>query len=741
MKKDPTTKQKEWIEYCLALHNGAYDYSKTIFTGADSNVVITCKKHNLDFTQRAAGHKRGNRCPQCAKEAHKDELRSRRCLSSPQFIAKVDKIHNGVYDYSETTYISHAHRIVVKCKIHGAFSIQPANHVVGDGCPKCSRSERGKANTRRAADSYPFDVFMSDVRKRNPNHLEKYEYDESSYSVSNEKIRIKCLSCTKRLGADQWFYQLKRAHRAGSGCMSCGQIRTQESAFLGKEEILRRLEKTHPGKFEYFESSDGTWGRSSYVQRKCNDCGDIRFQRIGSALSGSGCGKCSRTDKHTTESFMEISKLTHGPFAFDYRLFEYKDHHTKVTLICTRNNHTFSISPSNHLYRGCPVCSYKTMSSTKEIAWKRSLGIDSDHWNAFELIGNKKFNYDAKVGNTIYEFNGDYWHGNPQVFSPTDLVYTKKPITAKEAYDRTLEKEKILRDHGYQVVSIWEYDWDKMTKCGSSLPAKERFYLKSKTRFDGWSFNIDSSKVGMTFTALHENEKIAIDIINLDDEDNSNRDWDKKRSIVEKNGFSYLVLFEDEWKEHKEICLSIIRNRMHLSKKAHARSMKIVDVTKEQRKEFFDVNHLSGDVPSYYAIGLVDSNDELQAVMSIRKPMQKKKYNNMLEVARFCTKLGLTCNGALSRLSKASLTKAKSLEYTGLMTYVDNRLGTGNSYMNSGWESIDHTQRMFWWTDCISRFDRTTTRALNGKSELEIAKERNVSKIYGCKNSVMIYNP
>ncbi len=37
----------------------------------------------------------------------------------------------------------------------------------------------------------------------------------------------------------------------------------------------------------------------------------------------------------------------------------------------------------------------------------------------------------------------------------------------------------------------------------------------------------------------------------------------------------------------------------------------------------------------------------------------------------------------------------------------------------------------YWYTDCTERFDRFAFRATAGKSEREIAIERNVTKIYG----------
>lgn len=66
--------------------------------------------------------------------------------------------------------------------------------------------------------------------------------------------------------------------------------------------------------------------------------------------------------------------------------------------------------------------------------------------------------WDEETG-TIYEFHGDYWHGNPDVY-PEDMPHPDvKGKTMGDLYRATMEKEQLLRDMEYRVVSIWENDW------------------------------------------------------------------------------------------------------------------------------------------------------------------------------------------------------------------------------------------------------------------------------------------
>jgi hypothetical protein len=66
--------------------------------------------------------------------------------------------------------------------------------------------------------------------------------------------------------------------------------------------------------------------------------------------------------------------------------------------------------------------------------------------------------------NTIYEFNGDYWHGNPVKYNPEDINEINHK-TFSELYKETLIKKEILENAGYKVVSIWESEWKKILKA------------------------------------------------------------------------------------------------------------------------------------------------------------------------------------------------------------------------------------------------------------------------------------
>ena len=196
-------------------------------------------------------------------------------------------------------------------------------------------------------------------------------------------------------------------------------------------------------------------------------------------------------------------------------------------------------------------------------------------------------------------------------------------------------------------------------------------------------------------------------------------------------------IFDDEWREKQEICKSMIAHKLGISKQTvFARKCVVKPVGVSTRRDFFNKNHIDGDVKSTCALGLF-YNDELISCMSLRMPFHKK-YKGQLEIARFCTKLYTRCPGGLSRLTKYALQYCVENGFTSLLTYVDTRLGTKAGYATAGWNFEGRTVNRFWWTDGRNRIDRFKIRAdkTNNMTEKEVAESLGVVKIWGCPNLI-----
>lgn len=212
---------------------------------------------------------------------------------------------------------------------------------------------------------------------------------------------------------------------------------------------------------------------------------------------------------------------------------------------------------------------------------------------------------------------------------------------------------------------------------------------------------------------------------------------DNKTKVAKRQGVTLLHVFEDDWRDHPDIIKSMILHRMKMTPRCvGARKLKLAKLDKKTREEFFEANHIDGDVASLVAWGLF-LGSELVSALSVRKPFHKS-HSDHYEVARFCTKTYTHVPGALQRLTKVALNFVATNSKAGLMTYVDMRIGTGSGYESSGFVKISETPPRFWWTDFDNRFNRFKFKAdpTRGLSEAEVAAEVGVVKIWGCSNLV-----
>ena len=107
-----------------------------------------------------------------------------------------------------------------------------------------------------------------------------------------------------------------------------------------------------------------------------------------------------------------------------------------------------------------PSCGH--LISKKENDWLNSIGLPDDklHRQVLIKIGKMKFFVDGfdKNLNTIYEFYGDKWHGNPKIYNQEDIDNVMK-TSYKEVYAKTLIREELLKKAGYKIITIWESEW------------------------------------------------------------------------------------------------------------------------------------------------------------------------------------------------------------------------------------------------------------------------------------------
>ena len=137
-----------FIQTVILNHGNVYGFDKTVYVDASTPVIITCLKHNYDFsvsaaallrkTERNGGKKKDpivGSCPKC-REEYFDGIKK-------EMINKFRIVHNNEYDYDESTYINYETPFTAICRTHGPFQILGSNHIKGENkCPECWKEKK-----------------------------------------------------------------------------------------------------------------------------------------------------------------------------------------------------------------------------------------------------------------------------------------------------------------------------------------------------------------------------------------------------------------------------------------------------------------------------------------------------------------------------------------------------------------------------------------------------------------------
>lgn len=188
--KAKTTEQ--FIQESKNKFGNKYNYSKTIYINAVTEVCIICPEHG-EFWQLPRTHLRSSQgCPDCARK-YKN-------YTTDSFIKKANEIHNNKYTYNKTIYNGGRNNVIITCPIHGDFEQKPIYHLQGHGCSKCGKVYQ--YNSREF------------IEKAKSIHGDKYNYNNVNYVNTSTLIDIICPTHGK-------FLQTPECHLRGQGCPKC----------------------------------------------------------------------------------------------------------------------------------------------------------------------------------------------------------------------------------------------------------------------------------------------------------------------------------------------------------------------------------------------------------------------------------------------------------------------------------------------------------------------------------------
>ncbi len=296
------------------------------------------------------------------------------------------------------------------------------------------------------------------IVEANLKHNDIYNYDKADFITGKIKVTITC-----KIHGD--FMQTPKAHKEGQGCPKCGFDKISTGKIKSIDNFINDANLVHHNKYDY--------SKSIYIHNNknviitCKIHGDF-LQTPSNHLSKKGCPKCSKVYRKNTEEYIQEVIKIHGD-KYDYSEVEYTQAHAKIKIICKIHG-IFEQAASSHLHTktGCPKCKLP-LYSKMSIDWLNYKNISNNIIHAenegeFRIIGTP-YHADGycKETNTVYEFLGDWFHGNSKKFKHTDIHPLLK-VTYGDLYNKTQKRKETIISLGYNYIEIWEYDWKNAIK-------------------------------------------------------------------------------------------------------------------------------------------------------------------------------------------------------------------------------------------------------------------------------------
>lgn len=428
------TSIEDFIRIAGERHNHKYDYRYVTFRTQHDLVSILCPLHG-EFRQAANDHLKGHGCPACGVEVSA-KSRSGTKLSTSDFLDRAFSKHGKRYEYKDTRFSGYGTKITITCSIHGDFDQMPGNHISGQGCPDCAKD----------ASILPFGSF---VDRAVSTHGGKYDY--VSYISCDKSVGIVC-------DKHGLFYQRGADHLRGSGCPSCAIENTKERLRYTASEIQEMIRDKFGNRLDF--DPDDYESMTQPMAFRCFVHGTKERQPLHVLANRHPCPDCGREAISAAlclsqEEFEEKARIVHKD---KYRYGIYRSSSKPMEIVCPRHGSFIQIA-GNHLHGyGCPLCGFTKRKSQTD--WLTALGVPSEKHEVRLKIDEKHFIVDAydEKTNTVYEFWGDFWHGNPKKFVP-DALNTAVGITFGELWSKTQEKRTHIIKSGFNLIEIWESDW------------------------------------------------------------------------------------------------------------------------------------------------------------------------------------------------------------------------------------------------------------------------------------------
>lgn len=333
-----------------------------------------------------------------------------------------------------------------KCEKNHSWEAFIDSRTHGAPCPKCRLSE-------------PLSVTHPELCL-NWNSKNTLQPNEITYGMNVEIW----WNCDKYQNHE---YKLSPYRRIRSkNCPICYGVNEENCLSKTHPELVKEW---HPTKNDGKFPNEFTYGCNEKIWWLCQKDSDHEWEsKISNrAAQGLNCPFCSNQKTDPKKSLA----ITHPELCLEWDPDnEYKPNEVTygsskiikwICLIDSEHKWETTIGSRTIIGCGCPFCAVSI--SFVETIWLDDLQILKENRNKYIEINGKWFKPDGfdLEKKIIYEFYGDFWHGNPKIF-PRDKINKRNGKTFGELYDKTIVRRQFVENAGWTVIFIWESEWLKI---------------------------------------------------------------------------------------------------------------------------------------------------------------------------------------------------------------------------------------------------------------------------------------
>lgn len=377
-------------------------------------------------------------------------------LNKELFIQKATEKHSGKFDYSLVEYVDYNTSIVVICPIHGPFDTIPRTHLLSyHNCKPCGLEYKKQQTLLQYGVAHPSQLATVQERRRQTN-LERYGVDSPQ---KNNTIKAK----TKQTNIERYGheyttqvsgFQTKKRHSFLERYGVDNPMKEVKTRNKQKQTMVRVYGVEYPQQNIEIQNKTAETNLTKYGN-KCS-IGLRQSEFVGNRMQ-------TNVDRYGVEHFTQRHMVDCLPLIKDYDwLFDQYIRQGKTAIQIASELEINGTTVGNYLKASEIQIKQQFWSSYKCQLWLQQQDVEIiPEWN----IPGTRLRADGycETTNTIYEFYGDYWHGNPTVYQPDEINEVNKKCMGN-LYENTIQRENLITSLGYNLIVMWECNWNTLFK-------------------------------------------------------------------------------------------------------------------------------------------------------------------------------------------------------------------------------------------------------------------------------------